>query len=407
MSGVSIGICVYNEEKNIANLLNSLLSQKTTEPIKEIIVVSSACSDKTDEIIENNFLKSNPGILLIKQKKREGKASAINMFLKYASGDIMVLESGDTIPAKDTIENLTKSFKNPKIGMTGGRPMPINDPDTFMGFTVHLLWNLHHKLALEHPKLGELVAFRRDLVRKIPTDTAVDEAYIEALINRQGCELKYVPDAVVYNKGPETILDFLKQRRRIFAGHIHLRKTKGYVPSTMKNLKILKLMSQNIKFAPKQIIWTFGAILLEFYGRLLGSYDFHIKKENPFMWSIAETTKGNIQETTNNYAQNATVEQQIKLWSVVRQQTRYFSKSKAQPKASFLPKISASIPVQPKIISKSPALTEAQHQITEEMQELKNTNKVLIKLAPLVPIIIYGNELSNGLFNLFFSWLLF
>ncbi len=405
MSTISIGVCVYNEEKNITNLLNSLLSQKTTEPIKEIIVVSSACSDKTDDIIENDFLKYNPRIFLIKQKKREGKASAINIFLKYASGDIMVLESGDTIPAEDTIENLTKPFKNPKTGMTGGRPIPINDSNTFMGFTVHLLWNLHHRLALERPKLGELVAFRRDLVRKIPTDTAVDEAYIEALINRQGCELKYVPAAVVYNKGPETILDFLKQRRRIFAGHIHLRKTKGYAPSSMKNLKILKLMFQDIKFTPKKIAWTFGAILLEFYGRLLGSYDFYIKKENPFIWSIAKTTKGNIQETSNSsYAQNATVAQQIKLWSTVQQQTEYFSKSKAQPKALFLSKISASIPVRLGIISKSPALTKAQqHQITEEVQELKNTNKVLIKLVPLVPIIIYGNELSDELFNLVFS----
>ena len=404
MSAVSIGVCVYNEEKNIANLLNSLLSQKTTEPIKEIIVVSSACSDKTDEIIENNFLKSNQRIFLIKQKKREGKASAINIFLKYASGDIMVLESGDTIPAEDTIENLTKPFKNPKIGMTGGHPIPINDPNTFIGFTVHLLWSLHNRLALEHPKLGELVAFRRDLVRKIPTDTAVDEAYIEALINRQGCELKYVPDAVVYNKGPETILDFLKQRRRIFAGHIHLRKTKGYVPSSMKNLKILKLISQDIRFTPKQIMWTFGAILLEFYGRLLGSYDFHIKKENPFIWSIAKTTKGNIQETPNSYPRNATVAQQIKLWSVARQQTEYFSRSKVQLKASFLPKTPASIQVQSGTKSKTPALNKAQQQqITEEVQELKDTNKVLIKLVPLVPIIIYGNELSNGLFNLFFS----
>src|SRR5574341_537637 len=179
MSTISIGVCVYNEEKNIRSLLSTLLNQKTANHIKEIIVVSSACSDKTDEIIENDFLKTDPKIILLRQEKREGKASAINLFLEHASGDIAVLESGDTIPTEDTIENLSEPFKNPKIGMVGGHPIPINNPGTFMGFTVHLLWDLHHKLAMRHPKLGELVAFRRTLIKKIPTDTAVDEAFIE------------------------------------------------------------------------------------------------------------------------------------------------------------------------------------------------------------------------------------
>ena len=41
------------------------------------------------------------------------------------------------------------------------------------------------------------------------------------------------PDAVVLNKGPETVDDFLKQRRGIFAGHIYLKETLGYKVSTM------------------------------------------------------------------------------------------------------------------------------------------------------------------------------
>lgn len=285
--------------------------------------MSSACSDKTNDIIENDFLKFYPQIVLIKQEKREGKASAINLFLKYASGDIFVLESGDTTPALDTIENLTEPFMNPKIGMTGGRPIPVNDQYTFMGFTVHLIWKFHHKLALKHPKLGELVAFRRFLIKKIPIDTAVDEAFIEALIREQGYELMYVPSAIVYNKGPKNISDFLKQRRRIFAGHIHLKRTKGYAPSSMKKLNILKLIFEDIEFSPIEILWTVGAMFLEFYGRALGSYDFYIKKENPFIWNIAATTKSYIPEITQGYERNeysVPAAQRIKLWSTINRQ---------------------------------------------------------------------------------------
>ena len=290
---ISIGICVYNEEKNIRSLLNSLLNQKTMNPIKEIFVISSACTDRTDEIIENDFSK-NPQIILLKQENREGKASAINLFLTHATGDILVLESGDTIPAEDTIENLVNPFNDPKIGMAGGRPIPVNDTNSFMGFTSHLIWELHHRLALKKPKLGELVAFRKNLDIKLPIDTAVDEAYIEALVHDKGYKIIYAPEAIVYNKGPETISDYLKQRRRIFVGHLHLKRTKGYIPSSMKIFEIFKLILEQIKSNKNKIYWLSGAVLLEVYGRLLGSYDFYLKKDKHAIWSVAATTKVSI-----------------------------------------------------------------------------------------------------------------
>ena len=61
----------------------------------------------------------------------------------------------------------------------------------------------------------------------------MDEASIEAIIRKAGYKLCYVPDAIVRNKGPENIRDFLKQRRRIAAGHKHLMIEERYEVSTM------------------------------------------------------------------------------------------------------------------------------------------------------------------------------
>ena len=104
------------------------------------------------------------------------------------------------------------------IGMVRGRPVPVNDPSTFMGHAVHLLWRLHDRVARIHPKLGEVIAFR-NVISGIPTNSAVDEISIQALISQLGYQLIYEPECVVYNKGPVTVRDFLKQRRRIYAGH--------------------------------------------------------------------------------------------------------------------------------------------------------------------------------------------
>ena len=300
MLSCSIGIMAYNEESNIAALLEALLRQRTLLcSIDEIIVVASGCTDRTEEIVEF-FAERNPLIELIVQERREGKASAINLFLSRARGDIAVIESADTIPHEDTIENLVSPFGNPKVGMTGARPIPINSPTSFMGYTSHLFWRLHHEVALKQPKLGELIALR-NIVNEIPADTAVDEASIEAIITDAGYRIHYAQDAIVNNKGPETISDFLKQRRRIMVGHKHLQDTRGYVVSTMKITNLLYLFRRIFNSSPisfKTIFWTCGSVLLEFTGRLLGDYDYYIKKKNPFAWDIAESTKNLENDTT-------------------------------------------------------------------------------------------------------------
>ncbi len=290
---ISVGIAAYNEEANIGNILGRLTNQKLPEDItlKEIIVVASGCTDRTEEIVKE-FAKENKTIRLLIQEKREGKASAVNLFIKNATGDILVLESADTLPLEDTIENLVKPFSNPKIGMTGGHPIPINDPEKFIGFVVHLIWDLHHNISLKNVKLGEVIAFR-NIIDEIPYDTATDEVYIGALVKEKGYDLTYVPDAIVYNKGPESISDLIKQRKRIYIGHLHLKSTQEYMPPTMgiKSIEILSMILPNIKFSPKYIIWTFSAILIELFVRLSASFDFFIRKKNPVVWDIANTTK--------------------------------------------------------------------------------------------------------------------
>jgi len=290
MVSVSVGIMAYNEEANIGRLLQAVMDQRFVETeLREIFVVASGCTDNTEQIVQE-FIGKDSRIELIVQRQREGKASAINLFLERASGEILILESGDTLPDKDTFERLVMPFKNSRIGMTGAHPTPVNGRDAFIGYSVNLMWSLHHKIALMTPKLGELVAFR-NIVKRIPSDTAVDEASIEAIVRKAGYDLCYVQDAIVHNKGPENVKDFIKQRRRIAAGHKHLMCAEKYEVSTFDPKKILKILIQGHSWSLKDTMWTVGAICLEIVGRMLGYYDFYIKKKNPFIWDIASSTK--------------------------------------------------------------------------------------------------------------------
>ena len=290
MLTASVGVMAYNEEQNIGKLLEALTNQRLDGvDIRQIFVVSSGSTDGTDDIVRE-WAARDDRISLIRQESRQGKASAINLFLDAAEADVFVLESGDTIPAPDCVERMLAPFDDPHVGMSGGRPMPVDDDGTFMGFVVHMLWRLHHMLALKHPKLGEMVAFR-SVVRSIPPDTAVDEASIEAIVVEQGLTLAYAPDALIYNKGASTVSDFLKQRRRIYAGHIWLSKVQSYEVSTKKVGGILSVLLEDLKPSPRSLLWTLGGVFLEFVGRLLGTIDFYVLKKNPYTWEVSESTK--------------------------------------------------------------------------------------------------------------------
>ncbi|HEX7976085.1 MAG TPA: glycosyltransferase [Anaerolineales bacterium] len=295
MIACCVGITAYNEEANIGRLLEALLAQQSRiAKIVEIIVVASGCTDRTEDVVEG-FMRRDPRIRLLRQAQREGKASAVNLLLRSTQCGIIALESADTIPLPETMDALMEPFQDPKIGMVGGRPIPTNSPDHFMGYGVHLLWKLHHLVSLHNPKMGELIAFR-NVFQQIPMETAVDEASIEPLIIGQGMRLSYAPRAVVRNKGPETARDFIKQRRRIFVGHLYVKDTLGYKVSTLNSLRMLWLFLINFQseIQPwnwRHMFWAPAIGLLETYVRILATYDYIFHHSQPYVWPVAETTK--------------------------------------------------------------------------------------------------------------------
>jgi biofilm PGA synthesis N-glycosyltransferase PgaC len=285
----SMGIMAHNEEANIGRLLEAVISQRLENvAVTEIVVVASGCTDNTEAIV-NDWARRDSRIRLISQEKRMGKASAINDYLPQAREKVLVLCSADLLPEADAIERLVAPFGDPEVGMTSSRPMPVNDPKEFMGFAAHMLWDLHHAINLTCFKAGEMIAIRK-IFERIPYHTAVDEASMEPVVRGQGYRVQYVPDAIVYNKGPETVADFLRQRRRIHAGHLAVQDTLGYSVSTMSPGKILWTLLHNLDWHPKAFVWTWVVVGLEAYGRVLGRRDYKLRR-NHQIWEIATTTK--------------------------------------------------------------------------------------------------------------------
>ncbi len=286
----SAGITAHNEEANIGQLLEALLKQELDQvAITEIVVVASGCTDRTCDIVRQ-YVQRDPRVKLFEQIRREGKTAAINLFLQNAREEICVLESGDTVPGPTTIENLVKLFQDPKVGMTGAQKIPVNVPEHIVGYMSHLRLQMEHQLCLEIPRLGELIAFRK-VFTHLPPDVAMDEAFVEALVIRRGLEVKYAPDAVVYNMGPTTLREFVMQRRRNYAGHLHLRRKYGYRVSSMDNVRVSRIAMEEMTKAMRLMFTLIWLAVVEFIARILGSYDYYMRGRKHEVWDIAWTTK--------------------------------------------------------------------------------------------------------------------
>ena len=286
---VSIGVFAYNEETTVGPLLDSLRNQMVdTVSIEEIIVVSSACRDRTDEIVKDHAVQDGR-VCLVTEEERKGKINAINLFLKKASSPVVVVTSADVLSMSNTIENLCRPFSaDPKLGLTSGNPVPVNDAKTFLGYVIHFWWYAHNRL----PRHGEIIAFRNVLPALDPADI-LDEASVEAALTARDYHFQHCDDAVVRNRGADSIGDLIKQRRRNHAGHIIIRRTKAYAVASLSYGKVMRITWEFWRRSPTIIhaLWLLGGMMIEQYSKLLGRIDVIFRRHEHAVWDIASSTK--------------------------------------------------------------------------------------------------------------------
>lgn len=288
---VSVGVITCNEEATIGPLLETLSAAKGPDfEISEIIVVSAECRDRTDGIIQR-LAANDPRIRLIAEPKRRGKSAAINTFLAVRSeSDLTLLSSGDVLPAPDFLSRIVTAMKEPSVGMAGGRPVPLNSRRTLTGRMAHALWELHHEVALRSPKLGETIVFRSALVTNVPEDSPVDEASIEQTIRDGGWNLRYVPEAIVENRGPDTLAEWFSQRKRIAFGHAWLKNSSGYAVSTDSSGTVASLLFAYILRHPGEIMTAAILVAIEIAAKVAARLDYGGGTKYR-IWDIAASTK--------------------------------------------------------------------------------------------------------------------
>lgn len=91
---LTIIVPCYNEEKTIKEIIYRLIKLKLSKITKEIIVVNDGSTDSTPLILRK-VKKIYPQIKIFHHSKNLGKGAAVKTGLKYAGGDLILIQDAD------------------------------------------------------------------------------------------------------------------------------------------------------------------------------------------------------------------------------------------------------------------------------------------------------------------------
>ncbi len=233
LASVTVGMMVYNEENSVGACLKAVLDENDKgKGVARVVVVASACTDRSEEIVREIAFTDNR-VELLSEPLKKGKTAAVNEFLSRVNTPFCALVNGDTLIQNGALVQMVNALRDSEVGMVGGRVTPLNSGRNLSTRMVNLIWDLHHEVSLRRPKLGEVVVFRH-CFDHLDEESGADEVAIEQKVIKAGLQLLYLPGAIVANRGATNLSDYFRHRVRIHSQHLVSQRSAGYVPSTAR-----------------------------------------------------------------------------------------------------------------------------------------------------------------------------
>lgn len=118
LPSVTITVPVYNEERNLAEVLEALLAQDYPAEKRHILVISDASTDRTHDIAASY---ADRGVELLRLPERRGKTAAENAADAVVRSELIVNTDATVRLAPSALRTLVCAFADPTVGVASGR----------------------------------------------------------------------------------------------------------------------------------------------------------------------------------------------------------------------------------------------------------------------------------------------
>lgn len=216
---VTFVVSAYNEEEVIADKIRNCLELDYPEDLLEILVVSDASTDKTDEIVKK-LSAQDSRLRLLRQNERQGKSIGLNSAVEHATGEFIVFSDANAMYEKDALRQLVKYFANQQVGYVVGKALYYDGTGEPAAENEGLYWRYEtfikqlesdfHSVCVGD---GAIYAIRKSLYRDLKADDIGDFAN-PLMIASEGYLGVFNPEAICYEHAAgDYQKEFFRKRR--------------------------------------------------------------------------------------------------------------------------------------------------------------------------------------------------
>ena len=248
---VSIVVPAYNEEGQIAGAIDALLAQDYPRDHLQILILSDASTDRTDEIVASYAVR---GVELMRMPERSGKTRAENISVERLRGEIIVNTDASIRLHPAAVRELVAHMSDPLVGVASGRDISVSEMPravnvTEAGYVNYEMWvrSLETRTGGIVGASGSCYAIRAHLHR-IPIREELSRDFCAALTARMHglCSVSVNTAICLVPSTPSLGREYRRKVRTISRGMDTLHYRRELLDPTRYDVFAWKLFSHKI-----------------------------------------------------------------------------------------------------------------------------------------------------------------
>lgn len=244
---VTVIIPAYNEGMDVAKSIDSIARSNYPRHKLQIIAIDDGSKDDTWHHMESAARRHADIVCAIKMDKNGGKRQGLRVGFALAHGDVLVTMDSDSVVERDALRSLVSPIAaDPRIGAVAGN-VKVQNRDAgilprmmrasfVLAFDFTRAYQSRIRSVLCTP--GAFSAYRRSAVEAVLNDwnnqtwagkpsTIAEDRALSNLILREGHEIVFQSDAVVWTNVPTTYKQMAKMYQRWERGNLRENYTYG------------------------------------------------------------------------------------------------------------------------------------------------------------------------------------
>ena len=201
---VSLVISAFNEAEMIRRKLENAVQLDYPRELLEIVVVSDASTDGTDELAAE--YADRYGVIVARQPERVGKTVGLNRTVPTLRGEIVVFSDANALYERDALKMLVRNFADPQVGCVTGEARYVEGSRSAADSGERTYWDYEIRLKRLETAIGSMVggdgalyAIRARLWKPLPP-TAINDFLNPLQIVNAGWRGVYEPRAICHEE---------------------------------------------------------------------------------------------------------------------------------------------------------------------------------------------------------------